>query len=42
MGESAYNHLLAQVVERLNAVKMLVTSDGAEVVFVDGFVNRDN
>jgi arginyl-tRNA synthetase len=42
MGESAYNHLLAQVVERLDAAKMLETSDGAEVVFVDGFVNRDN
>ena len=42
MGESAYNHLLAQVVERLGSAKMLETSDGAEVVFVDGFVNRDN
>jgi arginyl-tRNA synthetase len=42
MGESAYNDLLSEVVERLNKAKMLVTSDGAEVVFVDGFVNRDN
>jgi arginyl-tRNA synthetase len=42
MGESAYNDLLPEVVERLNKTKMLVTSDGAEVVFVDGFVNRDN
>jgi arginyl-tRNA synthetase len=42
MGESAYNNLLPEVVERLNKSKMLVTSDGAEVVFVDGFVNRDN
>ena len=42
MGESAYNKLLPEVVERLNKVQMLVTSDGAEVVFVDGFVNRDN
>jgi arginyl-tRNA synthetase len=42
MGESAYNDLLPEVVERLNKAKMLVTSDGAEVVFVDGFVNRDN
>jgi len=42
MGESAYNHLLPEVVERLTNAKMLVTSDGAEVVFVDGFVNRDN
>ena len=42
MGESAYNHLLPDVVERLSRAKMLITSDGAEVVFVDGFVNRDN
>jgi len=42
MGESAYNHLLAEVVERLKKSGMLQTSDGAEVVFVDGFVNRDN
>lgn len=42
MGESAYNDLLAEVVERLSAAKMLVTSDGAEVVFADGFVNREN
>jgi len=42
MGESAYNHLLPEVVERLSKAKMLVTSDGAEVVFADGFVNRDN
>ena len=42
MGESAYNALLPGVVERLQAVGMLVESDGAQVVFVDGFVNRDN
>jgi len=42
MGESAYNQLLPEVVERLSKANMLVTSDGAEVVFVDGFVNRDN
>lgn len=42
MGESAYNHLLAEVIDRLSAAKMLVTSDGAEVVFADGFVNREN
>jgi len=42
MGESAYNHLLPEVVERLSVAKMLVISDGAEVVFADGFVNRDN
>ena len=42
MGESAYNALLPEVVERLSKANMLVTSEGAEVVFVDGFVNRDN
>jgi arginyl-tRNA synthetase len=42
MGESAYNALLPEVVERLSKSGMLVTSEGAEVVFVDGFVNRDN
>ena len=42
MGESAYNDLLAPVVERLAEKGLLVESDGAEVVFVDGFTNRDN
>jgi len=42
MGESAYNNLLPQVVERLGKSKMLTTSDGAEVVFAEGFVNREN
>jgi arginyl-tRNA synthetase len=42
MGESAYNNLLATVVDRLQQSGMLVTSDGAEVVFPDGFMNRDN
>jgi arginyl-tRNA synthetase len=42
MGESAYNDLLPQVVERLGKLKMLTTSDGAEVVFAEGFVNREN
>jgi arginyl-tRNA synthetase len=42
MGESAYNKLLPQVVERLGNLKMLTTSDGAEVVFAEGFVNREN
>ena len=41
-GESSYNHLLPEVVERLTEHGLLTTSDGAEVVFVDGFVNRDN
>ena len=42
MGESAYNDLLAPVVERLRAAGLLQVSDGAEVVFPPGFTNRDN
>lgn len=42
MGESAYNDLLATVVDRLRSSGMLVTSDGADVVFPEGFTNRDN
>ncbi len=42
MGESAYNPLLPQVVERLDELKMLTISDGADVVFPDGFTNREN
>ena len=42
MGESAYNHLLADVVDRLAAAGMLTESDGAQVVFPEGFTNRDN
>ncbi len=41
MGESAYNPLLPAVVERLDALGLLQTSDGAEVVFPPGFTNRD-
>ncbi|MEK7293294.1 MAG: arginine--tRNA ligase, partial [Actinomycetota bacterium] len=41
-GESTYNHLLPEVVNRLTERGLLTTSDGAEVVFVAGFVNRDN
>jgi len=42
MGESAYNPLLAQVVERLRNAGLIEVSDGAEVVFPEGFVNREN
>lgn len=42
MGESAYNDLLVTVVDRLAQTGLLETSDGAEVVFPDGFTNRDN
>lgn len=42
MGESAYNNRLLNVVERLRDGGLLVESDGAEVVFPEGFTNRDN
>ena len=42
MGESAYNDMLAPVVERLRSAGLLETSEGAEVVFPQGFTNRDN
>ena len=42
MGESAYNDLLPKVVERLRASSHIVQSDGADVMFLDGFTNRDN
>lgn len=42
MGESAYNDLLLTVVDRLSQAGLLETSDGAEVVFPDGFTNREN
>ena len=41
-GESKYNDLLPQVVERLRDKGILEESDGAEVVFPPGFLNRDN
>ena len=41
MGESAYNPLLALVVDRLRASGLIEISDGAEVVFPDGFLNRE-
>jgi arginyl-tRNA synthetase len=42
MGESAYNDLLPKVVERLREGGLLQQSDGADVMFLDGFTNRDN
>ena len=42
MGESAYNDLLSKVVERLRSGGHLQQSDGADVMFLDGFANRDN
>jgi len=42
MGESAYNDLLPKVVERLRESGHITQSDGADVMFLDGFTNRDN
>jgi arginyl-tRNA synthetase len=40
-GESTYQPLMPQVIERLRALDLLVESDGADVVFPPGFTNRD-
>jgi arginyl-tRNA synthetase len=40
-GESFYNPYLAAVVEDLRASGLLVESDGAQCVFVEGFTNRE-
>ena len=41
MGESAYHHLLPNVVEHLDNKGLLKNSDGADVVFPGGHLNRD-
>ena len=41
MGESAYNDLLPEVIRRLEELGLLEESDGADVVFPPGYVNRD-
>ena len=40
-GESIYNDLLPEVIERLRTAGLLEQSDGADVVFPPGFTNRD-
>ncbi|MCU1394074.1 MAG: argS [Ilumatobacteraceae bacterium] len=40
-GESMYNPLLPEVLERLDAAGLLEQSDGADVVFPPGFTNRE-
>lgn len=40
-GESMYQPLMEQVIDRLRAGDLLVESEGADVVFVPGFTNRD-
>jgi arginyl-tRNA synthetase len=41
VGESYYQPLMPDVVERLTAAGLLTQSDGADVVFPPGFENRD-
>jgi arginyl-tRNA synthetase len=41
-GESSYHPLLDEVIDRLDRAGLLQQSDGADVVFPPGFVNRDN
>ena len=40
-GESTYQPLMPEVIERLRANGLLTESDGADVVFPAGFTNRD-
>jgi arginyl-tRNA synthetase len=40
-GESFYNPYLATVVDDLKATGLLVESDGAQCVFLEGYTNRD-
>ncbi|MCU0550593.1 MAG: arginine--tRNA ligase [Leptolyngbya sp. Prado105] len=40
-GESFYNPLLAQVVEDLDKLGLLVEDQGAKCVFLEGFMNRE-
>jgi arginyl-tRNA synthetase len=41
VGESAYNDLLPVVLQELDAKGLLVESDGALCVFLDGYTNRE-
>ena len=41
-GESVYEDLLPEVVERLTSKNLIVESDGALVVFPEGWFNREN
>jgi arginyl-tRNA synthetase len=40
-GESFYNPYLAAIVDDLRETGLLVESDGAQCVFLDGFINRE-
>ncbi len=41
-GESSYHGLLDEVIQRLDRAGLLQQSDGADVVFAPGFVNRES
>ncbi|QRN80898.1 MAG: arginine--tRNA ligase [Nocardiopsis sp. BM-2018] len=41
VGESFYQPLMAATIERLDSAGLLTDSDGARVVFPDGFTNRE-
>jgi arginyl-tRNA synthetase len=41
VGESHYDELMPEVIDRLRAAGLLVQSEGADVVFPPGFTNRD-
>lgn len=41
-GESKYESLMPEVYDRLDQAGLLTESDGAQVVFVPGFTNREN
>lgn len=40
-GESSYNEDLPVIIQQLKAKHMLVTSDGAQCIFLDGFKNKE-
>jgi len=42
MGESVYNHMLQGIVDTLKDMGIAVESDGAIVVYLDEFKNKDN
>lgn len=40
-GESFYNPVLPQIVKELESKGLVIVSDGAKCIFIDGFKNRD-
>lgn len=41
-GESFYNTMLPGIIEQLNQKGLIQESDGAQCVYLDGYLNRDN